>query len=179
MARSHSGKRYRKSDRSGQKHDHQPVITSYSIHYTKLYDVERFASLLGRLGFSTLSRAPADYGLPLILGGAEATLVDAASAYACLARMAKADDADAPGQFTGATWLLGDDSGLEPFEPPFSAGAAWLTLEALVDVGRPGEEASWQEYASSRRVAWKTGTSFGSRDAWAIGVTPEYSYNFV
>ncbi len=156
----------------------EALARSLNVPFVRLlrsYGVERFASLLGRLGFSTLSRAPADYGLPLILGGAEATLVDAASAYACLARMAKADDADAPGQFTGATWLLGDDSGLEPFEPPFSAGAAWLTLEALVDVGRPGEEASWQEYASSRRVAWKTGTSFGSRDAWAIGVTPEYA----
>jgi penicillin-binding protein 1C len=49
-----------------------------------------------------------------------------------------------------------------------------LTLEALVEVARPGEDASWQEYASSRRIAWKTGTSFGSRDAWAIGITPDY-----
>jgi len=58
---------------------------------------------------------------------------------------------------------------------PISPGAAWLTLEALVFAVRPGEEAHWQEYASARRIAWKTGTSFGFRDAWAIGVTPEWT----
>jgi penicillin-binding protein 1C len=42
-------------------------------------------------------------------------------------------------------------------------------------VVRPGEEAHWQEYAGSRRIAWKTGTSFGLRDAWAIGVTPKWT----
>jgi penicillin-binding protein 1C len=58
---------------------------------------------------------------------------------------------------------------------PISPGAAWLTLEALVSAARPGEEAIWQEYAGSRNIAWKTGTSFGLRDAWAIGVTPEWT----
>jgi len=48
-------------------------------------------------------------------------------------------------------------------------------LEALVDTVRPGEEARWQEHASATRIAWKTGTSFGFRDAWAIGVTPEWT----
>ncbi|HPM72066.1 MAG TPA: penicillin-binding protein 1C [Spirochaetales bacterium] len=163
----------------------EALARSLNVPFVRLlrsYGVERFASLLKRLGFSTLSRAPADYGLPLILGGAEATLIDAASAYASLARMAKADDPAPPVQSAGATWRSGDDAGDDAgdgagrsmFEPQFSAGAAWLTLEALVSVARPGEEASWQEFASSRRVAWKTGTSFGSRDAWAIGATPEY-----
>jgi penicillin-binding protein 1C len=55
----------------------------------------------------------------------------------------------------------------------FSAGASWLTLEALTFVTRPGDEAHWQEYAGSRRIAWKTGTSFGNRDAWAVGTRPD------
>lgn len=135
----------------------EALARSLNVPFVRLlrsYGVERFASTLKRLGFSTLSRAPADYGLTLILGGAEVTLLDAARAYATLARAAQ---------------------GIER-QPaaPFSAGAAWLTLQALVEVARPGDEASWQEYASSRRIAWKTGTSFGSRDAWAIGVTPSW-----
>jgi len=56
-----------------------------------------------------------------------------------------------------------------------SPGAAWLTLQALVYGVRPGEEAHWQEYASANRIAWKTGTSFGFRDAWAIGLDPEWT----
>lgn len=155
----------------------EALARSLNVPFVRLlrgYGVERFASLLGRLGFSTLSRAPADYGLTLILGGAEATLVDAAAAYAALARMAKADGEEATAPFVGSSWRKDAPATERRYDPPFSAGAAWLTLQALVDVGRPGDEASWQEYASSRRVAWKTGTSFGSRDAWAVGATPEY-----
>jgi penicillin-binding protein 1C len=81
-----------------------------------------------------------------------------------LARAALADDAVGSG--TASESGSGDG--------PVSRAAAWLTLEALVEVARPGEDASWQEYASSRRIAWKTGTSFGSRDAWAIGATQDY-----
>ena len=55
--------------------------------------------------------------------------------------------------------------------PVYSAGSAWLTLQALRDVNRPEEEEGWKAFASSRDIAWKTGTSFGFRDAWAVGVT--------
>lgn len=142
----------------------EALARSLNVPFVRLlrsYGVERFASTLKRLGFSTLSRAPADYGLTLILGGAEVTLFDAATAFAALARSAKSADGAAA------------HDTIKPVAP-FSAGAAWLTLQALVEVARPGEDASWQEYASSRRIAWKTGTSFGSRDAWAIGVTPTW-----
>ncbi len=153
----------------------EALARSLNVPFVRLlraYGVERFASLLKRLGFSTLTRAPADYGLTLILGGAETTLLDAAAAYAALARVAKSGAGAPP--FIGASWRKSVPAISNRYDPPFSAGAAWLTLEALVSVARPGDEASWQEYASARRVAWKTGTSFGSRDAWAIGVTADY-----
>jgi penicillin-binding protein 1C len=54
------------------------------------------------------------------------------------------------------------------------AGAIWITFEALLEVNRPDEEAGWENFSSSRKIAWKTGTSYGFRDAWAIGTTPEY-----
>jgi len=53
-------------------------------------------------------------------------------------------------------------------------GAIWLTFEALREVERPASQDGWKIFSSSRKVAWKTGTSFGFRDGWAIGVTPEY-----
>jgi penicillin-binding protein 1C len=55
------------------------------------------------------------------------------------------------------------------------AGAAWLTLDALLEVPRPAEEAHWRNFASSRAVAWKTGTSWGLRDGWAVGTTARYT----
>ncbi|MDR2500190.1 MAG: penicillin-binding protein 1C [Treponema sp.] len=128
-----------------------------AVRSLRRYGVDRFARLLRSLGLSTLFRPGDAYGLPLILGGAEVTLEEITGLYARLARTAD------PGRF-GA-----DGPG------HISPGAAWLTLEALIDAVRPGEEAQWQDYAGSRRIAWKTGTSFGFRDAWAVGVTPRWT----
>src|SRR5690606_28240453 len=54
------------------------------------------------------------------------------------------------------------------------ATSTWFTFQAMEEVMRPGEEGLWQQFTSSQRIAWKTGTSFGFRDAWAIGITPKY-----
>ena len=58
--------------------------------------------------------------------------------------------------------------------PPLSASSIWLTYEALQKVNRPESETGWQYFASSPNLAWKTGTSFGFRDGWAVGTTPGY-----
>ncbi len=50
----------------------------------------------------------------------------------------------------------------------------WFTFQAMEEVMRPGEEGLWQQFNSSQKIAWKTGTSFGFRDGWAIGVTTKY-----
>src|SRR5690606_15612821 len=48
------------------------------------------------------------------------------------------------------------------------------TLSAMSELNRPDEEGLWRSFEGSTKIAWKTGTSFGFRDAWAVGVTPEY-----
>jgi penicillin-binding protein 1C len=50
----------------------------------------------------------------------------------------------------------------------------WHTFNAMQEVMRPGEEGLWNLFNSAERIAWKTGTSFGFRDAWAMGLTPKY-----
>ena len=55
---------------------------------------------------------------------------------------------------------------------PLSPAASYLTLQAMLEVERPGDELAWRAFSSSRKIAWKTGTSYGFRDAWAVGVTP-------
>ena len=56
----------------------------------------------------------------------------------------------------------------------FQSGAAWQTFNALTEVNRP-EEIDWKSIPSMHPIAWKTGTSHGFRDAWAVGVTPHYA----
>jgi penicillin-binding protein 1C len=145
-----------------------------AVRTLRQYGVDRFARLLRGLGLTTLFRPGAEYGLPLILGGAEVNLWEMTGLYAGLARTAELASAQnrffAPVLFPDEKKKNASLSG-----GTISPGAAWLTLEALCFAIRPGEEAHWQEYANSRRIAWKTGTSFGNRDAWAIGVTPEWT----
>ena len=58
--------------------------------------------------------------------------------------------------------------------PFLSAESAFITAEMITETKRPLEQGAWKIFSSARKVAWKTGTSFGHRDAWAIGTTPEY-----
>jgi penicillin-binding protein 1C len=55
------------------------------------------------------------------------------------------------------------------------AGAIWYTFEAMQQVERPSSSGEWELFSANKRIAWKTGTSIGFRDAWAAGVTPTYA----
>jgi len=140
-----------------------------SVRMLEQYGVPEFVEVLKRLGFSTVDRDADDYGLSLILGGAEITLYDLVRAYSRMA--ASLDGVDTYGDLR---WTpSGSRSGLG--ELPFGQGAIWLAFEALSEANRPEEEASWMEFDSAGKVAWKTGTSWGNRDAWSVGVTPDYA----
>ena len=159
--------------------------------------------MLQQMGFKTINRSAAHYGLSLILGGAEATLWDVTNAYAQMGRILSNSHSNDLPQEKEVQILLGTEektvserdgsrkvtSGktisrkttsrkdiLEGVisEGVISAGAAWLTLSALTEVNRP-EEIDWKSIPSMQAIAWKTGTSYGFRDAWAVGVTPRYA----
>jgi penicillin-binding protein 1C len=150
-----------------------------AIRELRDYGIAHFLDLLRRSGFTTLSRTADEYGLPLVLGGGEVTLEETTRAYAAL--MNRAAGAE-KGAFTGADKPVPASQSSRASlksrsfpESPVSRGAAWLTLEALLYGVRPEDESLWQSFASARKIAWKTGTSYGNRDAWAIGTTPAYT----
>ncbi len=140
-----------------------------AVRMLQMYHEERFLELLHQMGFTTFNKPAAHYGLSLILGGGEATLQELANAYATLARIVTGSNKtlDAAGDNSS-----GVGSGISSSLP--SAAAIWLTYEALRRVNRPETETGWQYFGGAREVAWKTGTSYGFRDAWAIGTTPDY-----
>jgi penicillin-binding protein 1C len=139
-----------------------------AVRMLREFGYPRFHELLQRLGLTTLTRPPDHYGLALILGGAEATLWDVMGAYANLADAARAS-ASADGQLMRPLKLMVDQREARGVARPLSVGAAWLTQQALLSVARPAEEAGWEMFAGARQIAWKTGTSWGLRDAWAVG----------
>lgn len=147
-----------------------------SVLSLRKYGVQKFHDLLKRAGISSVNRPADHYGLSLILGGTEGTLWDIANAYAKMVYAVSDYQRDQTYYDREDFQVTFQDEGhrLTPSESPlFNAGAAWLTLEALTNVNRP-EELNWHFVPSVRKVAWKTGTSYGFRDGWAVGVTPKY-----
>jgi penicillin-binding protein 1C len=124
-----------------------------AVQLLRSYGAPRFLQLLRDAGMSSFANDASYYGLSLILGGGEGTLRDITAAYAGMVR-----------SFRG----LDDGS---PFKDKI---ALWYTFEALKEVNRP-DEIDWKLIRSVRKAAWKTGTSYGYRDAWAVGVTPDYA----
>lgn len=135
------------------------------------YGVPKFYNFLKQAGISTLTRPASHYGLSLILGGAEGTLWDITCAYTDMARCLKGLDK------TGCSLLLSDstyNASSAVSTSSFSPCAVWQTFDAIKEVNRP-EEIDWRTIPSMQTIAWKTGTSYGFRDAWAVGVTPRYA----
>ena len=131
------------------------------------YGVPKFHSFLQQVGLKTINRSSSHYGLSLILGGAEATLWDVTNAYAMMGRSLL----QLPQ--TSCSLLL-PTSRITESTDPFQPGAVWQTFDALKEVNRP-EEIDRKSIPSMQTIAWKTGTSYGFRDAWAVGVTPRYA----
>lgn len=153
-----------------------------AVNMLRTYGYPKFHQKLNDLGMTTLTKPPGYYGLTMILGGSEGTLWDMANIYAGMSRTLSGFNGRPAGtryaqrDFDFATYKNEESRTDETLVERSALGAAatWFTFKAMLEVYRPDEEASWKLYGSSQKIAWKTGTSFGYRDGWAIGVTPEY-----
>ena len=145
-----------------------------AVRMLREFGTARFYEFLKKAGVTTLHRTPREYGLTLILGGAEARVWDIANLYANMADIAERGTFGAGQPYKKIRVLKSQSTETEQARG-VSPGASWLTIQALVDVNRPNEEAHWRRFSSSQRIAWKTGTSFGQRDAWAVGSTAKYT----
>lgn len=144
------------------------------------YKVDRFLNRLQEHGFTTIKKDADHYGLSLILGGAEVSLWELCGAFATMGRTLDrySNESSTYNPYDIHPPLLKSKVKVKEssFEPPvISAGAIYKTFMALTQSRRPDEEGNWQYFNSKRDIAWKTGTSYGHRDAWAVGVTPAYT----
>ncbi len=143
------------------------------------YGLEKFHRALKQMGLTTLNKPARHYGLSLILGGAEAKLWDLSKAYTQMAQQLRYDTIKPVSMMADSRKIRKSPSTSSRVTRNKSTSqldraCVYSTFEAMVDVNRPDEDGNWRVFASSQKIAWKTGTSFGFRDAWAIGVTPDY-----
>ncbi|WP_245826403.1 penicillin-binding protein 1C [Spirosoma rigui] len=144
-----------------------------------------FVATLQKAGFSTVKKQAKDLGLSLILGGCGVTLEEMTRLYAGLARggvMSElalrplAPDSPPPGRGLKASdrrSLLpaGEGPGVRELSPE----AAYLVTQTLTQITRPDLPNNFDNSYHLPRIAWKTGTSYGRRDAWSIGYNQRYT----
>jgi penicillin-binding protein 1C len=149
-----------------------------AIYMLKRYGIDRFLDKLKQFGFTSFRKSSDHYGLSLILGGGETSLWELCSAYSGFSRTLNnynhhrqyyKENFEVPSLISSQ-----QTNQLTRQESVADADAIWFTFQALLEVNRPEGQSGWENFQSSRRVAWKTGTSFGFRDAWAIATTPDY-----
>ena len=132
-----------------------------AVQLLEAYGPKRFAAQMRIGGVPLALPALAEPNLALILGGAGSRLEDLVSGYSAFARDGRS-----------ATIRLQPDDTLKE-RPLLSPGSAWIVRRILSGQARPDRDPR-AELVQRPALAWKTGTSYGFRDAWAIGVGPRY-----
>jgi penicillin-binding protein 1C len=151
--------------------------------------VPTFTDKLRQVGFRSISRNRAQLGLSSILGGCGASLEELTNLYVTLAnegRYAPLRFASSPGPLSfreGEPRRRGPESSGSPSlkergpggEALISESAAFLTTDILSQLTRPDLPLGAASSLRLPKIAWKTGTSYGRRDAWSIGYNKDYT----
>ncbi|WNH14133.1 penicillin-binding protein 1C [Thalassobellus suaedae] len=152
-----------------------------AVRMLQTFGLDRFHHYLKELHLKDLKYNANHYGLSLILGGAESNLWDLCKSYAALSstlnHYSETSSEYFSNEFCEPTFLASKhiDFGKKTNDKTlFDAASVYLTYESLKEVNRPESDENWEFFDGSKQIAWKTGTSFGFRDAWAIGSTKDY-----
>ena len=152
-----------------------------AVRMLQQFGLDRFYHYLKALKLKDLNYNANHYGLSLILGGAESNLWDLCKSYGALSstlnHYSETSSEYFSNEFVEPTFITSEkvDFGKKSANKTlFDAASIYLTFESLKEVNRPSGNESWEFFDDSKQIAWKTGTSFGFRDAWAIGTTKDY-----
>lgn len=160
----------------------QAIARSLNVPAVKMlldYGIAKFHYRLKQLGFKNFNKPTTHYGLSLILGGGEATLWDIASAYSSMGRALLGYDASRK-KYTADNYRPLNYLQKEVEKPKMvkedllNASSLWYTFNAMTELIRPQDYVGWMQFLSRNKIAWKTGTSYGFRDAWAVGLNGKY-----
>ena len=150
-----------------------------AVKMLQLYGTGPFLFQLKKLGFTTIQQPAEHYGLSLILGGAEVSPWEVAGAYSSLGRMLSHYNTSGTyeeGLVAAPHYLKQKPiKGVATKKSWMNAACIWQMLQAMKEVARPQEYSTSATLRTMSDIAWKTGTSFGFRDAWAVGLNQQYT----
>jgi len=153
----------------GQVNVHEALSHSLNIPPVRLVKelgLDHFLDVLEKSGFKTVKRQRSGLGLSAVLGGCGVTLKELTTFYSTFAR---------GGELYQPVFTQNQLNRARTGLDLFSEESAYLVLNILSDIERPDLPQSYIAATKLPRVAWKTGTSYGRRDAWAIGFSPRYT----
>ncbi|MBC8035551.1 MAG: penicillin-binding protein 1C [Chitinophagaceae bacterium] len=130
----------------------------------RAFGKDKFVQKLAACGFRQVKRDQRKLGLSMILGGCGASLEELTGLYALFAH---------EGVFTQPSFIRGDST--RKRTRIVSPAAAFMINDILSKVNRPDFPLNWQSTEKMPKIAWKTGTSYGRRDAWSIGYNKRYT----
>lgn len=145
----------------------QALALSLNIPAVKLLNevgVDVFVKELVKASFETVKQQKKGLGLSIILGGCGVTLEEMATLYSAFANY---------GSYSPLNYLKGDSIKLKV--PIVAPEAAFMTTNVLTLITRPDLPNNFRNSPHVPKVAWKTGTSYGRRDAWSIGYNRSYT----
>ncbi|MCE6989134.1 penicillin-binding protein 1C [Dyadobacter sp. CY323] len=120
---------------------------------------------LRKTSFKTIEKQSKGLGLSMILGGCGVTLEELTGLFAAFAN---------EGNFKNLNYTPGRDS-VNKGEAIVSSEAAFLVTNILTQITRPDLPTNFDNTYHLPKIAWKTGTSYGKRDAWSIGYNKRYT----
>ncbi|HTY58545.1 MAG TPA: penicillin-binding protein 1C, partial [Bacteroidota bacterium] len=136
------------------------------VRMLKKAGLHRFLDFTSAAGFSSLADQRPRLGLSMILGGCGVTLEELVNAYASF---------PAGGKFAPLRFVHGERAAPEEWKQIFSPSSAWMVTEILRGLDRPDLPNNFEFALNLPAVAFKTGTSYGRRDAWSVGYTAQYT----
>jgi len=143
------------------------LANSLNIPAVKLLNmlgVNTFISYLNKANFRQISKDEKKMGLSVILGGCGTSLEELTSFYCCFANT---------GIFKPFSFIKTDS--VKKTERLLSDCSVYMTTEILTQLTRPDLPTSWENGVHIPKIAWKTGTSYGRRDAWSIGYNKKFT----
>lgn len=140
-----------------------------AVWLQRQYSTQNFLQLIKKCDLTTFDKTANHYGLSLVLGGAEATLWELTQLYNRFAQQLNGKQRHHLLHYETSQKNTTTDT------LPLSRASLWHTAQALTQSYRPDEWDFWKNFSTTQKIAWKTGTSFGLRDAWAIGFNAEYT----
>lgn len=154
-------------------HFHGAVTLEYALEHSlnipavkslKQIGKEKLIGMLTTAGFTQIAQRQNALGLSLILGGCGATLEQLTALFSAFAN---------EGVYQPLHFFQHEKQNIT--KRILSPAASYLITETLSKVARPDFPINWQATEHMPKIAWKTGTSYGRKDAWSIGYNKQFT----